>query len=372
MQATLLTLIFIRPFISSLAFPYENLIYSESLLVVLVIWVIGKRVLLPQPVSIKYALLLFTLAIVVSFIFSKDKLISLKELYKYLTAILLFITIVSLSPLHKNRVILCILIAGFFISLACIYQYAFGFQHLLKIITKQGTTNYFTLDYISRRRPFFPFITPNILAGYLAMIIPLSLSPKKRIWLILPLSFALLLTKSLGALLSIFFALIIYFYLEGNLKKIGLFSLTGLLIIIGFVFFIRAIMPKQHTQPVFSAVMRLNYWQDTLRIIMSHPLSGVGLGNFNLEYSRYSHNSYLQIWAEMGILGIISFLWLVISVLNASLKNFKSSTQKAQLASIIAANLVFLVHNGVDFTFFLPEVSLIWWVILGLTLRYAA
>jgi putative inorganic carbon (HCO3(-)) transporter len=371
MLAILLTLIFIRPFISSLAFPYENLIYSELLLIVLIVWIIGKRVLLPQLPSIKYALLLFILAIVVSFIFSKDKLTSLKELYKYLTAILLFITIASLSPLDKNRVILCILIAGCLISLACIYQYAFGFQHLLKNITAQRISDAFILDYIGRRRPFFPFVTPNILAGYLAMIVPLTLYHRKRIWFILPLSFALLLTKSLGALLSIFFALIIYFYLEGNLKKIGLSFLAGLLIIIGFVFFTRAAMPKQHIQPIFSAVMRLNYWQDTLKIIMAHPLAGVGLGNFNLAYSRYTHNSYLQIWAEMGIFGMVSILWLVIAVLKSGFKTFKDSPYKTQIAGLITANIVFLIHNLVDFTFFLPEVSLIWWVILGITLRHA-
>ena len=67
--------------------------------------------------------------------------------------------------------------------------------------------------------------------------------------------------------------------------------------------------------------MRLNYWADSLKIIKVYPWTGTGLGNFNLTYARYAHNSYLQIWAEMGILGIIAFLWLIITVLKSGLKN---------------------------------------------------
>ena len=92
---------------------------------------------------------------------------------------------------------------------------------------------------------------------------------------------------------------------------------------------------------------------------------GVGVGNFNLMYSRYAHNSYLQVWAEMGILGIMALLWLVIALVKPALKNIKDAKKTA--LPLITAAVVFLIHNFLDFTFFLPEVSLIWWVVLGLT-----
>jgi O-antigen ligase len=91
----------------------------------------------------------------------------------------------------------------------------------------------------------------------------------------------------------------------------------------------------------------------------------VGLGNFNLFSARYAHNSYLQFWAETGILGITSLLWLIAAVLKSAIKSVKQSKDKKFMAGLITANAVFLIHNLFDFTFFLPEVSLIWWVIFG-------
>jgi putative inorganic carbon (HCO3(-)) transporter len=159
--------------------------------------------------------------------------------------------------------------------------------------------------------------------------------------------------------------LTIYFYLQGKLKRRKgiIFALLIALLLIAAS---RSIAHKQHTQPIFSTIMRWNYWKDTLAIIKAFPLTGVGLGNFNLTQSRFAHNSYLQIFAEMGILGIISFLWLVISVLNRGLKTLNGPCDKTQVSALIAAATIFLIHNLVDFTFFLPEVALIWWVVLGL------
>lgn len=361
----LLIFIFIRPFISSLAFPCANFIYSALLLILIFIWIMRKRISLKEIEPIKYALLLFILAVFSSVIFSQDRAISVKELYKYISGVSLFIIATSLSFSDKNRVILFIVSAAFVISLLAIYQYFFGFQHLSNYVTKKGISDPFILDYISQKRPFYPFVTPNTLAGYLAMIIPLTLIYRKRRWFIVPIFIALLLTKSLGALLSLLLGLILYFYIQGRLDKKRIILLSGLLMVICLIFTLRILSQKQHTQPIFSTFMRLDYWQNTLKIISEHPLAGIGLGNFNLIRSRYAHNSYLQIWAEMGILGIISFLWLVIAILKFSLKKLKDSLHKFQIASLIAATVIFLIHNFVDFTFFLPEVSLIWWVILG-------
>ncbi len=389
MLIILLTLIFIRSFICSLAFPHLNFIYSIILLLFLLIWLIRKGIPLRKINSLKSPLLLFLLALLISIIFSTDKLNSLKELYKYISGILIFLFAISLTYEDRIRALKAIILAGFLISLLAIYQYFFGFRHILDYLARDKTASSFALDYIQRKRVYSPFVTPNTLGGYLAIIIPLILAlwdKNKNIWLnpffffLISISFALLLTKSLGALLSIFSGLVIYFYFSSflnkgylikqkNLNKKVLLLITGFLIIMELVFLIRQTASKPHTLPSFSLIMRINYWFEALKIIKTAPWTGVGLGNFNLVFARYAHNSYLQLWAETGILGIVSFLWLIIAVFKSAVKNIDIASNKKLIIGLISANAVFLIHNLIDFSFFLPEVALIWWVIFGCTYR---
>jgi O-antigen ligase len=65
-----------------------------------------------------------------------------------------------------------------------------------------------------------------------------------------------------------------------------------------------------------------------LGMIKDNPILGVGTGNFVEAYNRYlvpevprspywMHNTYLQVWAENGTLGILAYLSIyVVSFLN--------------------------------------------------------
>lgn len=358
--------IFFRPFISAAAFPYLNSIYTWELLIFLGIYVIYKRLSFLRLPTLICPIILFALALLISLIFSQNKSDSLSELYKYISGLLLLLVAAFLSEKEKSLTIRVIVAAGLVISFLAIYQYFFGFRHVLNYLSDNKLSSPFALDYLARKRVFLPFVTPGILGGYLAMTIPLLLINKNRFWLILPVFFALFLTKSLGAFLSLFCALIIYVYVRKKIKMAHLFGLLGLFLLIIIIFIWRSATQKEYIQPIFSTVMRLNYWKGTLEIIKAHPWVGVGLGNFNLKLSRYAHNSYLQIWAEMGILGLFSFIWIMCAVIKSYFKNPAQLLYKNQAACLFAASTVFLIHNFLDFTFFLPEVFFVWWVIFGL------
>lgn len=367
----LVILIFLRPFISSLAFPYLNTIYSVLFLAFLVILLAAKKLklgnIIPKQIELPFAL--FIIAISISTIVSFDKSLSLRKLLDYTNALLLFLIVLSLSNNDKNRLLQCMVVSCLTVSILAIYQYLFGFQHLLAYLKDSNEIiSYFTLDYILQKRIFFPFVTPNILAEYLAMMLPIVLIIKFRSIIIIPILVALILTKSLGALIAIFLVLAIYFYFKGELKKEVVIFTIGLLLITMAIFLTRALAQK-HIQPIFSISMRLTYWKQTLELIKSFPIVGVGLGNFDIPPSRYAHNSYLQLWAETGILGISSFLWLIFSGFRQAIQNLQiSTTQKTQTIALISAMSVFLIHNIISFSFFLPEVNVIWWVIFSLSI----
>ncbi|MCX5714835.1 MAG: hypothetical protein NT033_08585, partial [Candidatus Omnitrophica bacterium] len=171
MLTILLILIFIRPFVSSLAFPYTNYFYSIILAAFLAGWVIFKKASLKNVKNIAYPILLFALALIISVTFSQNRLNSFSELYKYVTGMLLLFFGATLAEKNKKQTINIIVCSGVIISILAIYQYFFGFKHVLEYLSRHGITSNFTLDYIRRKRVFFPFVTPNILAGYLTMII---------------------------------------------------------------------------------------------------------------------------------------------------------------------------------------------------------
>ena len=368
MLLIILSVIFLRPFICALAFPYLNFVYSLTLLVLLGVYLIYKKPSFTKIQLLVHPLVLFYLALCVSVIFSQNTANSLAQLYQYISGLCLFLMAVSLSEKDKILTVQTFILAGLIISFLAIYQYFFGFKHLLDYLSTNNLTAPFVLDYLQRKRAFFPFVTPGALGGYLAMITLLTLTNKNRIWLLMFIFPAFLLTKSFGAFLSLFCALIIYFAVQNKLKKANILWLAGLFLSIAVVVIVRSVTQKGYLHPVFSAIMRLNYWQESWAIIKAHPFVGVGLGNFNLQNSRYAHNSYLQIWVEMGMLGLFSLIWIVVIALKTCFKNLTQSLYKRQVAGLLAASVVFLMHNFLDFTFFLPEISLIWWVILGLAM----
>ncbi len=78
-----------------------------------------------------------------------------------------------------------------------------------------------------------------------------------------------------------------------------------------------------------SLQVRLAFWMGSLRMIRDHLWTGVGIGNFRLAYVPYRsafnyrnpgiqpehpHIEYLNLWAELGPLGLLVLLWLVVRI----------------------------------------------------------
>lgn len=71
--------------------------------------------------------------------------------------------------------------------------------------------------------------------------------------------------------------------------------------------------------------VRFAIWADTISLIKEHPLLGVGLGNLKVhfptvqkeslflytQYLKDAHNDYLQIWAELGLIGLSLFIFFI-------------------------------------------------------------
>ena len=173
----------------------------------------------------------------------------------------------------------------------------------------------------------------------------------------------LLLTKSLGAWVSLFSAVVIFFLARRRITKKSIILIVFFVLMIGTIFFARQ-RGELFTTPLFSLERRISYWQDTLKIVKEHPFSGVGLGNFYLRKSLFAHNSYLQLWAEAGVFAFLSYLGIIFLFLKKSWEKIKKG-YNGYSSGIFIGGLSFIIHNLIDISFFSPQVSFLWWMILA-------
>jgi O-antigen ligase len=80
------------------------------------------------------------------------------------------------------------------------------------------------------------------------------------------------------------------------------------------------------TNANYSAVERVAHWLAGVRMFAAHPLLGVGIGNYSAAYPAYhprgwypplghAHNYYINIAAEAGIGGLVTYVLLTGSAL---------------------------------------------------------
>ena len=76
-----------------------------------------------------------------------------------------------------------------------------------------------------------------------------------------------------------------------------------------------------------SVVQRMDVWKGTLKLIFHRPW-GVGIGGFQYAYPAfrthsdrffidYAHSEYLQTAADIGVIGLVVFLWFIWSILRS-------------------------------------------------------
>jgi len=133
---------------------------------------------------------------------------------------------------------------------------------------------------------------------------------------------------------------------------------------------------------------RTELWQVGLRIIRSHPVGGVGVGNYVRVSPQYvlapgvlhhseliftqepkpAHNTYLQVTGEMGIPGLLLFLAVILGCLRCALRAASIAARRGDVALEAQARGVFLATVGIlAALFFITQMhSKILWGLLAI------
>ena len=125
-----------------------------------------------------------------------------------------------------------------------------------------------------------------------------------------------------------------------------------------------------------SGGMRLSIDRDTLRMFRKKPLFGWGLGAFPIVYPQFrsfytnffvneAHNDYLQLLAELGLLGFACMVWFLIVLYRQALQKVGNWTNSVTGSVTLACTMGFtgiLVHSLFDFNLQIPANAALFYV----------
>jgi O-antigen ligase len=202
----------------------------------------------------------------------------------------------------------------------------------------------------------------------------------------------LILSQSYGGIIGVFIALFAYIIYERRKVTIDV-NKKFLNRLIGFVLTfliiagtLTASLNIEKFQNIFkldehtSIATRVEIWQVGGRLILENPVLGIGLGQFEDKYTEraseilqkepfeekrlHSHNIFMAFWLNSGLLGFISFIWIIVLIYIYSVKHLTDENKKLMTAGIIVFTYI-LVHGLIDVPFWKNDLALLFWLIAG-------
>ena len=236
----------------------------------------------------------------------------------------------------------------------------------------------------------------NSLAGYLNLIIPLAVASavlaEDRVLKFLGLvcacaaAMALVLTGSRGGILALAGILVFAIWLLvprmiTRIKVVGGAVLACLLLL---PVMISRLDRLQGVLDDPEATSRVYLWVAAASLFHDHPFLGVGYGNYRFLYANFAflpdviegrldaHNIYLQLLAETGVVGCLSFLIVLGLFISLALKSIRGQDPVLRIVAFAVLGVIIstLIHGMVDFLFRVcPQFGALFWIVLGLGSR---
>ncbi|MBI3234370.1 MAG: O-antigen ligase family protein [Bacteroidetes bacterium] len=132
---------------------------------------------------------------------------------------------------------------------------------------------------------------------------------------------------------------------------------------------------EQHVKSIYnvknddSNLERINRWMCALRMFEDHPILGFGPGTYMFEYAPYQkakemtkistnmatlgncHSEYLQPLAEIGLIGFLSWIGLIITMIATSIKIYyrdKDAQNRLLVLSAMLGLITYFVHGTLN------------------------
>ncbi|MCD5410537.1 MAG: O-antigen ligase family protein [Clostridiales bacterium] len=317
---------------------------------------------------------------------SPFKVSSIRTLTLYFSGMIFAYTLVNLLNTDKRLInfMKVNVSAGLFQSFYAILQYNFK-------ISMGGTWVDVEAFGEVTTRAMGTLGNPNVLAKYLvivgvmAVIIVLT---EKKIWERLFYGFCgamiftgLLLSLSRGGWLAFLFAITVFFVLTDKRLLIAIGTM-GVLSIVMLPDIIMRRFASIANLADSSNAYRISIWIGTIDLVQYHWLRGVGLGleAFSYQYQYFvfgsalavhSHNLFLQLASETGVLGLIAFFVFLLALWKWAILSIPRMPCRKNVIftyGLLAAMAGHILHGMVEHVWFDPRILFFFWVIIGLVI----
>lgn len=182
----------------------------------------------------------------------------------------------------------------------------------------------------------------------------------------------LILTDSKAAQFALIFGFSFIWYLK-NFERKGMLKFAGFF----FIFFVLLILYPKITV-WFKENIRYYIWPGTIKMIIKKPILGWGFGNFIFFYpyfrkreyflrpestpvTNHPHNEFLELWAEIGLIGLCLFIFLILFSIIRIIKK-RNSLNIACSGGVISV----LFDNIFSTNLRNPSTSMFFWFLIGL------
>ncbi len=131
---------------------------------------------------------------------------------------------------------------------------------------------------------------------------------------------------------------------------------------------------NEYGQLDVSSQRRIDIWHQSIDLFVGSPIVGVGLGIFRfLGYDLGdTHNIYLKILAEQGLIGLFIFLLLLWLVFLQGMRLYSRSEDdfaRGMGLGLSALIIVLLINNMFGDRWTYMEISGYWWILAGMVCR---
>lgn len=331
--------------------------------------------------------------LLISSLFSDNPALGFYRTSKIAEFFWIFYYLLLLPKAEFLRAMLVLLGAGVLQSLLAVAQFvsqqSLGLTLLGENILSPDIPGVAKLDMGEKMiRAYGTFPHPNALAAFLVVctIILIHLlatsSPRvialpKWTWIVLPIfAVGLLLTFSRVAIITLLGVLVLWFFFSYREKSLR----VGILLIASLFFAGLLFAPYVKNRLTTNikgqeVAYRIFYTKTAFDIIRSHPLTGVGLGQFTAfqetrikakqlpPYANQpAHNIYLLFIAEAGLVGLFIFYWFLH---NLFYPLYASLSLRRALPYLMLPFAIFIIGSFDHFFISFQQGQFLFWLSLG-------